>query len=113
VSGGLLANCTERISFHFFTYRSTTSFTILSDKGHFLKGSSASLGINRVKDACQKIEYLGKLKDGESHEKEIDEKTALKEIKVQLKVAKEEYATAEKVLRKYYKEKGVSDELEN
>jgi len=35
----------------------------LSDKGHFLKGSSATLGFTKVKDECEKIQNWGKKKD--------------------------------------------------
>jgi len=39
----------------------------LSSLGHFLKGSSAALGVTRVSLACQKIETYGKLRDDSPH----------------------------------------------
>lgn len=34
----------------------------LSKLGHFLKGSSAALGIQRVRTSCEKIQHVGKSK---------------------------------------------------
>jgi len=31
----------------------------LSELGHFLKGSSATLGLTKVKDSCEKIQHYG------------------------------------------------------
>jgi len=36
----------------------------LSAKGHFLKGSSAALGIEKVKQACEQIQNYGAKKGG-------------------------------------------------
>jgi osomolarity two-component system phosphorelay intermediate protein YPD1 len=35
----------------------------LSKKGHFLKGSSASIGLCKVKTLCEAIQHLGMNKD--------------------------------------------------
>ncbi|KAK6405435.1 Phosphorelay intermediate protein, partial [Oleoguttula sp. CCFEE 5521] len=35
----------------------------LSQLGHFLKGSSATLGMTKVKDSCEKIQHYGAHKD--------------------------------------------------
>ncbi|VVT55666.1 uncharacterized protein SAPINGB_P004685 [Magnusiomyces paraingens] len=35
----------------------------LSSSGHFLKGSSAALGLWRIQDCCEKIQHLGFQKD--------------------------------------------------
>lgn len=79
----------------------------LSDLGHFLKGSSAALGIRKVQEICEKIQHLGKCYDYqvESH---ISEDDALKRIKPLLSRVKLEYAAAEKWLRKWYDDRGVS-----
>lgn len=37
-------------------YRKARNLTELSHLGHFLKGSSATLGFNKVKDECEKIQ---------------------------------------------------------
>jgi len=47
----------------------------LSETGHFLKGSSANLGIRKIREVCQKIQYFAKLKDVEG--KELTEAEAL------------------------------------
>ncbi|KAF5315451.1 hypothetical protein D9619_007003 [Psilocybe cf. subviscida] len=38
----------------------------LSHLGHFLKGSSAALGLKRVQDSCEKIQHYGNLRDEET-----------------------------------------------
>jgi osomolarity two-component system, phosphorelay intermediate protein YPD1 len=45
------------------------NLTELSHLGHFLKGSSATLGFNKVKDECEKIqrESPGHVRDCRSH----------------------------------------------
>jgi len=35
----------------------------LSSLGHFLKGSSATLGLYKIRDACEKIQHLGAMMD--------------------------------------------------
>jgi HPt (histidine-containing phosphotransfer) domain-containing protein len=37
----------------------------LSNLGHFLKGSSAALGLSRVQDSCEKIQHYGHLRNEE------------------------------------------------
>ncbi|ORX83163.1 putative histidine phosphotransferase HPT1p [Anaeromyces robustus] len=36
----------------------------LSNLGHFLKGSSSSLGIRKVREICEQIQHIGNLKEG-------------------------------------------------
>ncbi|GAO52097.1 hypothetical protein G7K_6183-t1 [Saitoella complicata NRRL Y-17804] len=73
----------------------------LSSLGHFLKGSSAALGLTKVKASCERIQHFGAKKD-ESGTEPIDEETAMKRIEEILPVVKQEYAEAEKYLRKFY-----------
>ncbi|KAK6345456.1 hypothetical protein TWF718_007372 [Orbilia javanica] len=73
----------------------------LSSLGHFLKGSSATLGLFKVRDTCEKIQHLGALKD-EAGIKDIDEKDALLKIKNLLPIMKKDYAAAETWLKKYF-----------
>jgi len=47
----------------------------LSSKGHFLKGSSAALGVVKVRDSCEALQNLGKCKD-EAGQKAIPESVA-------------------------------------
>ncbi|KAI7689245.1 hypothetical protein KC322_g11940, partial [Hortaea werneckii] len=44
----------------------------LSALGHFLKGSSATLGLTKVKDSCEKIQHFGAHKDGTGEKEEPD-----------------------------------------
>lgn len=74
----------------------------LSSLGHFLKGSSATLGLTKVKDSCEKIQHYGQQKDEAGTTDEPDEKKCLARIKETLVSVKEEYKEVEKVLRKFY-----------
>ncbi|KAJ1942445.1 Phosphorelay intermediate protein [Linderina macrospora] len=75
----------------------------LSELGHFLKGSSASIGVKRVRDCCEHIQHLGRLKntDGEG---QVDEETALEEIVKELEEGKKEYQKAKEFLRFFYEQ---------
>lgn len=73
----------------------------LSELGHFLKGSSATLGLSKVKDSCEKIQNYGLKKDAKG-DKEITEEEGLKKLEETIKQAKEEFADVEKVLKKFY-----------
>ncbi|KIW06252.1 uncharacterized protein PV09_02725 [Verruconis gallopava] len=76
----------------------------LSALGHFLKGSSATLGLTRVKDSCEKIQHYGARKDATGTKDEKDDAKSLERIERTLAVAKADYQTAEKKLRLFYAE---------
>ncbi|KAH7040464.1 hpt domain-containing protein, partial [Microdochium trichocladiopsis] len=69
--------------------------------GHFLKGSSATLGLAKVKDSCEKIQRFGK-KENEDGSAQPDEELCLSRITETLAQVKTEYAEAEATLRKFY-----------
>ena len=69
----------------------------LSSLGHFLKGSSATLGLNKVKEACEKIQHYGAGKDETGTVDEPDEKTSLKKIEKTLGDVKKDYKEVEGV----------------
>ncbi|KPM45722.1 hypothetical protein AK830_g808 [Neonectria ditissima] len=71
--------------------------------GHFLKGSSATLGLVKVRDGCEKIQRYGK-KENPDGSPEPDEEICLKRIDEALNLVKTDFAEVEKALRKYYKE---------
>lgn len=73
----------------------------LSELGHFLKGSSAALGVAKVQDTCEKIQHLGLLRD-EELDKDLTSAGALDAIKPLLVRVKKEYSTAEKWLKNYF-----------
>ncbi|KAL7267018.1 Phosphorelay intermediate protein [Rhizina undulata] len=74
----------------------------LSSLGHFLKGSSATLGLSKVKDSCEKIQHFGAKKDETGTIDVPDEETCLKRINETLKSMKSEYKEVELVLKKFY-----------
>jgi len=77
----------------------------LSSLGHFLKGSSATLGLTKVKDSCERIQHFGQKRDESGEKEEPDEKVCLDKIRDTLTAVREEYLEVEKVLKRYY---GVS-----
>ncbi|KAJ5168949.1 Multistep phosphorelay regulator 1 [Penicillium canariense] len=82
----------------------------LSSLGHFLKGSSATLGLNHVRDGCEKIQHFGNGLDENGSGKESED-VCLKNIEKTLKEVEVEYAKVEKFLRLFYGEE-VKDEPE-
>jgi osomolarity two-component system phosphorelay intermediate protein YPD1 len=75
----------------------------LSSLGHFLKGSSATLGVTKVQDACESIQHYGDLRDNKTG-RVIEPEVALSKISAALKEAKEQYKEAEIWLRNWYSE---------
>ncbi|KAK8013732.1 hpt domain-containing protein [Apiospora marii] len=73
----------------------------LSELGHFLKGSSAILGLTKVTDSCEKIQRYGK-QENEDGTPGTDEELCLSRVTVALKSLKTEYSEAETVLRKFF-----------
>ncbi|KAL1305180.1 hypothetical protein AAFC00_002101 [Neodothiora populina] len=74
----------------------------LSALGHFLKGSSATLGLTKVKDSCEKIQHFGAYKDETGTHDEPDKKVCLDKCKTTIAQAKEEFKEVEKALRRFY-----------
>ncbi|WFD34118.1 Phosphorelay intermediate protein [Malassezia cuniculi] len=73
----------------------------LSTLGHFLKGSSAAVGVIKVRDSCEAMQHYGKQFDADA-DSPIDEETALSKLTQRLSSVKEEYREAEKVLRTFF-----------
>jgi len=76
----------------------------LSALGHFLKGSSATLGLTKVKDSCEKIQHFGANKDESGTKDEPNDDICLKRLETTIKQARQEFAEVEKVLKKFYSE---------
>ncbi|KAL8885209.1 MAG: hypothetical protein Q9205_003777 [Flavoplaca limonia] len=74
----------------------------LSSLGHFLKGSSATLGLTKVKDACEKIQHFGAYKDETGTIEVPDKELCLERIKETMEPLKQDYAEAETILRRFY-----------
>ncbi|CAK9779569.1 unnamed protein product [Cutaneotrichosporon oleaginosum] len=73
----------------------------LSSLGHFLKGSSAALGIIKVQNSCEKMQHYGNLRDEEVGAA-LSEDEALRRIKQLLVDCKRDYAVASAYLRQLY-----------
>ncbi|KAI9665743.1 MAG: hypothetical protein M1821_003677 [Bathelium mastoideum] len=74
----------------------------LSALGHFLKGSSATLGLTKVKDSCEKIQHFGAHKDETGTKEEPDEEVCLSRLAKTIAQAKTEFQEAERKLRNFY-----------
>lgn len=74
----------------------------LSALGHFLKGSSATLGMTKVKESCEKIQHYGAHKDETGTRDEPDDEVCLKNLKAVIAQAKQEFKVVERQLRKFY-----------
>jgi len=74
----------------------------LSALGHFLKGSSATLGLTKVKDSCEKIQHFGANKDETGTKDQVDDEVCLASLKVTIAQAKEEFKEVERLLRRFY-----------
>lgn len=78
----------------------------MSSLGHFLKGSSATLGLIKVRDACEKIQHC---KDELPEDK--DEKYKVMDgIEKTLKEVKSDYAEVSNILRRFFGEDVKPDE---
>jgi osomolarity two-component system phosphorelay intermediate protein YPD1 len=73
----------------------------LSQSGHYLKGSAASLGLIKIQEQCEKIQNYGLQKDFDGGVNGRDWGTAIREA---LNGAREEFIKARYVLSDYYKE---------
>ncbi|KKF96496.1 Multistep phosphorelay regulator 1 [Ceratocystis platani] len=74
--------------------------TELSNLGHYLKGSSAALGLANVQVHCQKIQQFGKLQDME--ENTLEPPQALEMISKTLEALITDFEAAEAKLRDFY-----------
>lgn len=76
----------------------------LSSLGHFLKGSSATLGLVKIRDGCENIQRYGK-KENTDGSPLPDEEKCLRLIDETIKQVKEDYRHATLVLREHYPDK--------
>ncbi|KAF8742310.1 hypothetical protein AX14_005476 [Amanita brunnescens Koide BX004] len=77
----------------------------LHSLGHFLKGSSAAIGVSKVKESCEQIQHYGVCRDEELH-KDLSEKEALAKTRDRLKQVKTEYAAARQWLDDWLSQNG-------
>jgi osomolarity two-component system, phosphorelay intermediate protein YPD1 len=76
----------------------------LSQLGHFLKGSSATLGFTKVKDECEKIQHYGHKKNATGEEDEPDEEKCLRLIGGSLRDAKAAHKVVDALMKEFYKD---------
>jgi len=76
----------------------------LSSLGHFLKGSSATLGLTKVKDSCEKIQHFGLGKDESGSVDEPDKDVSLRKLKDTISQAKVEFDVVKDILEQFYKD---------
>jgi len=76
----------------------------LSSLGHFLKGSSATLGLIKVRDSCEKIQNFGAKKDETGNKDEPDDNVSLSRLKTEISATESAYHEVETELRKFYGE---------
>lgn len=90
------------ISFHLL--RENRDLASLSSLGHFLKGSSATLGLTKVKDSCEKIQHYGANKDEMGTNDVPDNNLCLERIGKTMVPLKRDYSEAESILKRFYHE---------
>ncbi|KAM0755311.1 histidine phosphotransferase, partial [Meredithblackwellia eburnea MCA 4105] len=74
----------------------------LSSKGHFLKGSSAALGLQRVQQSCELMQHFGNRRDAKGEGPELSEEVALRKCAVLLVRLRKEQDEAKAWLTKFY-----------
>ncbi|WWC58487.1 uncharacterized protein I303_101030 [Kwoniella dejecticola CBS 10117] len=75
----------------------------LSSLGHFLKGSSAALGIIKVQASCEKMQHYGNKRDEEAGTS-LESSEALERIKKLLVDCKKDYEVAKTWMENLYEE---------
>ncbi|KAK0386839.1 hypothetical protein NLU13_5152 [Sarocladium strictum] len=73
----------------------------LSSLGHFLKGSSATLGLVKIRDGCENIQRYGKMENTDGSPL-TDADKCLKLIDETLRAIKADFTHAKTVLREHY-----------
>jgi len=73
----------------------------LSALGHFLKGSSATLGLKHVRDSCEMIQHWGAMKDT-TGERDITKEESLKLITDILPKMRKEYDEVKQWLENFF-----------
>lgn len=77
------------------------NFKVISELGHFLKGSSGALGIDRVQRCCERMQHYGKFRD-EEKDVALTETEAFDMIVPLNTELKSEYQKAEEWLRDFF-----------
>lgn len=99
------------LSIPFLTSSTDKNLIELSKLGHFLKGSSAAIGLGKVQASCQKIQHYGDQRDEEA-KKDLEPEEALDKITNQLAQLREEYIEAKQTLEDWFCEHEDEDKRE-
>jgi len=75
----------------------------LSELGHFLKGSSAAVGVIKVRNSCEAIQHYGKCHEADGTTP-LPNDVALDRLREAVSTVKKEYDGAERALRAFYGE---------
>lgn len=81
----------------------------LSTLGHFLKGSSAAVGVIKVRDSCEVMQHYGKSHDADGVS-QLTQPVALEKLTNTLRDVKVQYKEAEKALKIFYDEEDEADD---
>ncbi|KAI3620391.1 hypothetical protein CBS9595_002358 [Malassezia furfur] len=75
----------------------------LSTLGHFLKGSSAAVGVIKVRDSCETMQHYGTQHDADGVT-QLTKEEAMEKLVQTMKQVKQQYAEAESTLRAFFSE---------
>ncbi|SHO77254.1 Similar to S.cerevisiae protein YPD1 (Osmotic stress-responsive phosphorelay intermediate sensor protein) [Malassezia sympodialis ATCC 42132] len=73
----------------------------LSTLGHFLKGSSAAVGVIKVRNSCEAIQHYGNCHEADGATS-LPNDVALDRLRGAVATVKKEYEEAERALRAFY-----------
>ncbi|KAF2404892.1 histidine containing phosphotransmitter protein [Trichodelitschia bisporula] len=76
----------------------------ISKLGHFLKGSSATLGLTKLKDSCEKLQHYGDRLDEAGHNRVSDSQVSLRNCKKTIEQARREFKEVEDILQPFYQD---------
>lgn len=76
----------------------------LSQLGHFLKGSSATLGFTTIQNLCEHIQHLGARLDeeGNTPTEPVSDKTYVTKIQIKLETMRKDYDQVKKFMGRFY-----------
>ncbi|CAR21699.1 HPt domain-containing protein [Lachancea thermotolerans] len=75
----------------------------LASLGHFLRGSSAALGLQRISWACERIQNLGRKREGGVEGQQLPDSHYAQLITNALQCARNEFKAAKAELSAFYK----------
>ena len=85
------------------TNRQNRDLSKLSSLGHFLKGSSATLGLSKVRDSCERMQHLGQRKsDANALEATQSDDWYLDRLSEVISAVKAEVHVVEQMLKRFY-----------